>query len=51
MSALDLARQYGINRHTVVKHLKRDGVVVRGGQAKMTPDRLSKAGQLYASGQ
>jgi DNA-binding CsgD family transcriptional regulator len=50
MSALELARKYGINRHTVAKHLKRDGVVVRGGQTKMTPDTISKAAQLYATG-
>jgi transposase-like protein len=51
MSALELARQYGINRHTVTKHLRSDGVILRGGQTKMTPDATEKAAQLYASGQ
>jgi DNA-binding CsgD family transcriptional regulator len=51
MSALELARQYGIHRHTVVKHLKRDGVAVRGGQTKMTPDMIERTKRLYADGQ
>jgi DNA-binding CsgD family transcriptional regulator len=50
ISALALARQYGIHRHAVVKHLKRDGVVVRGGQVKMTPAAIDRAKQLYADG-
>jgi transposase-like protein len=49
MSALELARQYGINRHTVTKHLKREGVAVRGGMVRMTPDILEQAKQLYAN--
>ena len=51
MSALELARQYGIHRHTVVKHLQRDGIVIRGSQVKMTPDMIERAKQLYADGQ
>jgi DNA invertase Pin-like site-specific DNA recombinase len=51
MSALELARQYGIHRHTVVKHLQRDGIVIRGSQVKMTPDMIERAKQLYTDGQ
>ena len=51
MSVLELARQYGIHRHTVAKHLKHDGVTIRGGQVKLAPDVIAKAAQLYASGQ
>jgi DNA-binding CsgD family transcriptional regulator len=51
LSALDLARQYGINRHTVTKHLKREGITLRGGQPKLTPDVIVKATHLYATGQ
>jgi DNA-directed RNA polymerase specialized sigma24 family protein len=51
MSALELARQYGIHRHTVVKHLQRDGMVLRGGQLKMTQGLVQQALQFYAEGQ
>jgi DNA-binding CsgD family transcriptional regulator len=51
MSARDLARQYGINRHTVAKLLQRDGVIIRGGQIKMTPDLIGRADRLYTDGQ
>jgi hypothetical protein len=50
-SAFELARQYGINRHTVTKHLQREGVIIRGSQVKMTPELIAKAAYLYASGQ
>nr|CRL76817.1 hypothetical protein CPGR_04101 [Mycolicibacterium malmesburyense] len=49
-SALDLARQYGINRHTVTKHLKRERVALRGDHTKMKPEKVALAAQLYASG-
>jgi DNA invertase Pin-like site-specific DNA recombinase len=51
ISARDLARQYGINQHTVAKLLQRDGVIIRGGQIKMTPDLIGRAEQLYTDGQ
>ena len=44
-------RQYGINRHTVAKHLKRDGITVRGAQRKLTPDLIEQAAQHYTSGE
>jgi hypothetical protein len=50
-SAFELARQYGINRHTVTRHLKREGVIIRGSQVRMTPELIAKAACLYASGQ
>lgn len=50
MSVLDLAREYGINRHTVAKHLKGECVDLRGGQTKLTSDVIAKAAQLYAAG-
>ena len=49
-STLELARRFGINRHTVAKHLQRRGIVVRGGQVKMTPDVIEHARRLYADG-
>lgn len=51
LSALDLARQYGINRHTVTKHLRKEGVTIRGGQTKLTSNVIAKGTQLYAAGQ
>jgi DNA-binding CsgD family transcriptional regulator len=50
MSVLELARHYGINRHTVAKHLRDDGITLRGGQTKLTPSNIAKAAQLYADG-
>lgn len=50
LSVIELARQYGINRHTVAKHLYREGVIVRGGQTKLTPDVIAMAAELYRSG-
>ena len=50
MSALELAHQYGIHRHTVAKHLRKEGVILRGGQTKLTHGVLAKATQLYADG-
>jgi DNA-binding CsgD family transcriptional regulator len=49
MATRELARQFGIHRHTVAKHLKRVGVVVRG-QRKMTPELVKRAKQLNAHG-
>jgi DNA-directed RNA polymerase specialized sigma24 family protein len=50
MSTRELARLFEINRHTVAKHLRRGGVVVRP-QLKMTPHRVQQATRLYADGQ
>ena len=50
MSVSELARQYGINRHTVAKHLYSEGVIVRGGQTKLTPEVVAMAAELYRSG-
>jgi len=49
-STFELAHRFGINRHTVAKHLRRRGIVVRGGQVKMTPDVIEHARRLYADG-
>jgi hypothetical protein len=49
-SAVDVARQYGTHRRTVVNHLRRDGVAVRGGQVEMTPETIAQAAHLYISG-
>ena len=49
-SVLELARQYKMHRHTVVAHLEREGVAVRG-QLKMTPQLVNRAKQLYDDGQ
>jgi DNA-binding CsgD family transcriptional regulator len=50
-STYQLARQFGIHRHTVSKHLRTRGIVIRGGRQKMTPDVIAVAAQLHASGQ
>jgi transposase-like protein len=50
-STYELARQFGIHRHTVAEHLRRAGIVIRGGHQKMTTDVTAVAVQLYASGQ
>lgn len=50
LSAIELARQYGINRHSVARHLNREGVILRGGQTKLTHEVLTKAALLYADG-
>jgi DNA invertase Pin-like site-specific DNA recombinase len=50
MSALQLAGEYGINRRTVTKHLRNEGIILRGGQIKLTPDVIAKAARLYDSG-
>jgi IS30 family transposase len=49
-SALDLARQFKMHRHTVAAHLEREGVAVRP-RLKMTPDLIDHAKQLYGEGQ
>jgi DNA invertase Pin-like site-specific DNA recombinase len=49
-STFELAHRLGTNRHTVAKHLRRRGIVVRGGQVKMTPDVIEHARRLYADG-
>ena len=49
MSALELARKYKMHRHTVARHLEREGVAVRG-QLKMTPQLVEHAKQLYTDG-
>ncbi|HYB83477.1 MAG TPA: hypothetical protein VED43_17955, partial [Mycobacterium sp.] len=48
-SALELARQFKMHRHTVAAHLERDGVTTRP-QRKMTPRLIGRAMQLYAEG-
>lgn len=48
-SALELARQFKMHRHTVAAQLERDGVTARP-QLKMTPRLIARAKQLYAEG-
>lgn len=48
-SVVDLARDYGVHRQTVVRHLKKSGVEVRV-QLKMTPERMKRATELYEEG-
>ena len=50
MSALGLARQFKMDRHTVAAHLGREGVVIRP-QLKMTSRLVGRAKELYAEGQ
>jgi DNA invertase Pin-like site-specific DNA recombinase len=45
----ELARQYGMHRHTVDRHLDRAGVVKRP-VVKMTAAKISRAKDLYAQG-
>jgi DNA-binding CsgD family transcriptional regulator len=48
-STYELARQFGINRHTIAKHLRHQGVGLRP-QRKMTPSVTDRAKRLYADG-
>src|ERR1700758_5619023 len=48
-SMLELARKYRIHRQTVARHLKREGVELRG-QLKRTPELIEQATNLYAKG-
>jgi transposase-like protein len=50
LSVIELARQYGIHKHTVAKHLKHDAVVLRGGRVKLAPDVIKQAAHMYESG-
>ena len=48
-STYDLAQQFGTDRHTVARHLRRAGIGLRP-QRKMTPELIDRAARLYASG-
>lgn len=45
----ELARRYGVHRHTVDRHLERAGVVKRP-MVKMTPEVVARARKLYEQG-
>lgn len=45
-----LAREYEINRTTVISHLERNGVERRRNPRKMTDARVRAAGERYATG-
>ncbi|MGH3938162.1 MAG: helix-turn-helix domain-containing protein [Pseudonocardiaceae bacterium] len=45
----ELARRYGVHRHTVDRHLERVGVVKRL-MVKMTPAVIARARELQAQG-
>lgn len=49
-SALELARQFKMHRHTVAAHLEREGVAVRPQRKMMSPRLIERAKQLYADG-
>jgi DNA invertase Pin-like site-specific DNA recombinase len=46
-STYTLARQFGIDCHTITRHLRRGGVTLRSRQ-KLTPELADQAKQLYA---
>jgi DNA invertase Pin-like site-specific DNA recombinase len=46
-STYALARQFGTDRHTITRHLRRGGVTLRSRQ-KLTPELAEQAKQLYA---
>lgn len=45
-----LAREYGINRTTVIAHLERKGIERRRNPRKMTDPRVKEAATRYLSG-
>ncbi|MFM9590268.1 helix-turn-helix domain-containing protein [Streptomyces scabiei] len=45
----ELARRYGVHRHTVDRHLEQAGVAKRQ-MVKMTPARVEQAKELYEQG-
>lgn len=49
VSEVELARQFGVHRHTVDRVLRRVGVVKRPG-VRMVGSLLEKAKELYAQG-
>ncbi len=48
-STYTLARQFGTDRHTITRYLRRGGVELRPRQ-KLTPQLTEQAKQLYAEG-
>jgi DNA invertase Pin-like site-specific DNA recombinase len=46
-STCTLAREFGTDRHTITRHLRRGGVALRS-QPKLTPELAEQANQLYA---
>jgi DNA invertase Pin-like site-specific DNA recombinase len=46
-STYTLARQFGTDRHTITRQLRRGGVTLRSRQ-KLTPELAEQAKQLYA---
>jgi hypothetical protein len=47
----ELAERYGVDRSTVINHLRRAGVPGRRRQGRrLSPDQVTAAGKLYASG-
>lgn len=47
----ELAEQFGVDRSTVLEHLKREGVPGRRWPGRtLDPERLEEAGRLYQSG-
>lgn len=45
-----LAREYGINRTTVIAHLERNGIERRRNPRKMTDAKVRAAADIYAKG-
>lgn len=49
-SARQLAVEFGINRETVLEHLKRAGVARRPHVRKMTDEQVAQAARIYRDG-
>ena len=46
----ELSARFGLHEHTVKPHLERHGIERRVSRAKLSPNDIERAGELYRSG-